>query len=225
MAKIILGTVVTSISGSIGGNTFRRSPYGIILGRKSMGYSRNKLLSNSSLLRLAQVRNVWNNFDPATQNEWKAQALLFTFPDRFGNPIKLTGRMLFIKSYGSLIFADASIPSASDFDTNILEFVTTVSLLDYANEIIEIGVGGFDNNQYFNFAFEIGTNALNAPTFTNRFVCERIMNDSGFGINLYNEFIAQFGIVQIGTPVRLYVTPMNLGGYQGVTQFINFVLA
>ena len=75
MAKIILGATVSAIVGSINGNTFKRTPYGFSLGRKSFGYSRNRLLNNQALGWLAQVRNDWQNLSFAEKDAWNEKAL------------------------------------------------------------------------------------------------------------------------------------------------------
>lgn len=222
MAKIILGATVTAIVGSINGNTFKRTPYGFSLGRKSFGYSRNKLLSNSALGYLAQVRNDWNSLTTIEQNNWNDVALLFKFPDKFGNLINLSGRMLFIKAWATLIQSGSSIKSAAEFNTNIDAFVLSVGTIDIDTDTIEIDITTPSDGQWYYFQVQKMRSSNQPPSFTRRFICLRQNEVGEWTVNLFLQMKAQFGELIIGDYYRVYVTPVNNSGYAGTPITISF---
>ena len=224
MAKIILGATVTAIVGSINGNTFKRTPYGFSLGRKSFGFSRNKLLSNTALGWLAQVRNDWNSLSTIEQNNWNDVAQTFEFPDKFGNPIKLTGRMLFIKSWGTLIQSGSSIKSAAEFNTSTDNFVLSLGTIDLNTDAIDIDITSPSNGQWYYFQVEKLKAVNQSPSFTRRFICLR-HNEVGDGtVNLFLPMKAQFTQLLVGQLYRVYVTAVNESGYSGTINYIDVEL-
>jgi hypothetical protein len=224
MAKILLGGVVTAIVGSIGGTTFKRTPYGFSFGKKSLGFTKNKSLSNKALGYLAQVRNDWNNLGTVEQNNWNDVAQTFEFPDKFGNPIKLTGRMLFIKSWGTLIQSGSSIKSAAEFNTNTDNFVLSLGTIDLNTDAIEIDITSPSSGQWYYFQVERIRKENQAPSFTRRYVCLR-QNEVGDGtINLFLPMKAQFQTLEVDELYRVYVTAVNNSGYAGTVNWIDVEL-
>ena len=216
MAKIILGATVTAIVGSIGGNTFKRTPYGFSLGRKSFGYSRNKLLSNQALGYLGQVRNDWNNLSSSERTAWNDKASLYPMPDKFGNLVTLSGRMLFIKAWGTLIQTRGAVVSADDFNTSTDIFEIAVGIIDISSGSVDIEITSASAGQWYFFQVQKIKSIEQQPSFTRRFVCRRDYVANTFTANLYPEIVAQFGELIVGDCYRVYVTPVNVGGYAGV---------
>ena len=213
MAKILLSGVVTAIVGSINGNTFKRTPYGFSLGRKSFGYSRNKLLSNNALGWLAQVRNDWNSLATIEKNKWNEIALEFKFPDKFGNRINLSGRMLFIKSWGTLIQSGSSIKSAAEFNTNITAFTLSLGTIDIDTDTIEFDITTASAGQWYYFQVQKIHSSNQPPSFTRRFICYRVNKVGSWTVDLFTQMKAQFGQLIVGDYYRVYVTPVNNSGY------------
>lgn len=224
MAKIILGATVTAIVGSINGNTFKRTPYGFSLGRKSFGYSRNKLLSNQALGYLAQVRNEWNNLSSSERTAWNDKALLYPMPDKFGNLIKLSGRMLFIKAWGTLIQTRGAVISADNFNTSTDFFEIEAGTTNINLDTVEIEITSTSAGQWYFFQVQRVKSIEQQPSFTRRFVCRRDFVASTFTANLYTEMMEQFGELIAGDCYRVYVTPVNVGGYAGVPLTVAFVI-
>ena len=225
MAKIILGATVTAIVGSIGGNTFKRTPYGFSLGRKSFGYSRNKLLNNPALGFLAQVRNDWNNLSSSERTAWNDKASLYPVPDKFGNLITLSGRMLFIKAWGTLIQTRGAVISADNFNTSTDFFEIAKGTIDISLDTVDVVITSASAGQWYFFQVQKVKSINQQPSFTRRFVCRRDYVASTFTANLYPEMIAQFGELIVGDCFRVYVTPVNVGGYAGVPLTLAFVIA
>ena len=97
MARILLGGIITSIAGSIGGTTFRRSANGLVMQNKQQVQKRSARSSNSRIAQIASIIKLWNSFDNATVTAWNNAALLYEFKNKFGQPVYYTGRQLFVK--------------------------------------------------------------------------------------------------------------------------------
>lgn len=224
MAKILLSGVVTAIVGSIGGTTFKRTPYGFSFGKKSLGFTKNKSLSNKALGYLAQVRNDWKNLTFPEQEAWNEKALTVKFPDKFGNLINLSGRMLFIKSWATLIQSGSVIKSAADFNTNIDAFTIDTNTIDIGIDKVEFDITSSSSGQWYYFQLQPVRDKLQPPSFTRRFICLRQNKARNFTVNLFTELKEQFGPLVVGSWYRVYVTPVNNGGYAGTPISINFEL-
>ena len=225
MAKIILGATVTAIVGSIGGNTFKRTPYGFSLGRKSFGYSRNKLLNNAALGFLAQVRNDWNNLSNSERTAWNDKASLYPMPDKFGNLITLSGRMLFIKAWGTLIQTRAAVITADNFNTSTDFFEVKPGIIDISLGKVDVVITSASAGQWYFFQVQKIKSVEQKPSYTRRFVCRRDFVAKTFKANLYPQMMEQFGELIVGDFYRVYVTPVNVGGYAGVPLTVAFVIA
>ena len=94
MARILLGSIITSIAGSIGGTTFRRSANGLVMQNKQQVQKRSARSSNSRISQIASIIKLWNGFDNATVTAWNNAALLYEFKNKFGQPVYYTGRQL-----------------------------------------------------------------------------------------------------------------------------------
>ena len=97
MASILLGSIITSIAGSIGGTTFRRSANGLVMQNKQQVQKRSARSKNSRITQIASIVKLWNSFDNATVTAWNNTALLYEFKNKFGQPVYYTGRQLFVK--------------------------------------------------------------------------------------------------------------------------------
>ena len=97
MARILLGSIITSIAGSIGGTTFRRSANGLVMQNKQQVQKRSARSKNSRITQIASIVKLWNSFDNATVTAWNNTALLYEFKNKFGQPVYYTGRQLFVK--------------------------------------------------------------------------------------------------------------------------------
>lgn len=217
MAKILLGAMIANISGSIGGTTFRRTPYGISVGRKSAGYSRNTLLANKSLGNLRAVRNLWESLDAATKKQWAGVAGVNSFPDRFGNQIFLSGRMLFIKCNSPLYAMDATITTAHDFTTATSWFDITNFSIDTFTETSALSIVTIGDRNWFLIAFDVGKKAVNKVSFTRREIIHRVWSSVDFTADIYGALKVKYPYLKAGDEVRAYVRVMNNSGYQGVT--------
>ena len=91
MANIKLGAIISDIQGSIGGTSFRRTPHG----HSAYNKQKKQLLSARALssrrIELAKVFQGWSQLTENERLQINEKALLFQFPDKFGNMKNLTG--------------------------------------------------------------------------------------------------------------------------------------
>jgi hypothetical protein len=108
MANVKLGVVVTEIVGSVGGGTFRRSPNGLVLQKFNRGRAVSKLAQNRQLAKLSSFSQSWSSMAQTEKDKWVQMALVYSFPDKFGDLRKLTGRQLFLKLQGNFLVVNGS---------------------------------------------------------------------------------------------------------------------
>ena len=106
MARFLLGAIVTSIAGSIGGTTFRRTQHGLVCMNKQQVQKRSSLNSNSRISQIASIIKRWSSLDISLITAWNNAALLFEFKDKFGFPVYYSGRELFIKCNTTIMLFD-----------------------------------------------------------------------------------------------------------------------
>lgn len=225
MARILFGALVTQIAGSIGGTTIRRSQNGPIISSKSMGFSRSKYYQNKALNKIASLNGVWRSLSDAERINWKNKAELYTFPDRFGVERHLTGRLLFIKAFGSLINSQDVPPLASEFSKDVKTFNLELLTNDFAGDLFLFQITSDSSSDYYFISAEARPNFLNAPVLNGRRIWDRILDGAPFSFNFFDMMIENYPNLDIGWHFRLYVTPCNIGGYQGTTRAFDFIVA
>ena len=97
MATFKLGAIITDVAGSIGGTTLKRNGAYKVIMNKSSGTPYSRSYNNPSLQYLPFIFKSWSRLSDAEKAAWKEQALLYTFPDKFGTLRTLSGRQLFVK--------------------------------------------------------------------------------------------------------------------------------
>ena len=70
MAKIKLGSLVTEITGKIGGHQFSNSPTGTILANSPSQLKKNSYNLSSNLAVTTTVKQAWRSLSQATRNTW-----------------------------------------------------------------------------------------------------------------------------------------------------------
>lgn len=119
MANIKLGAIISDIQGSIGGTTFRRTPHG----HSAYNKQKKQLLSarslNSRRIEIANIFQGWSKLSSNERNQINEKALLFQFPDKFGNMKNLTGRQLYTKLTSQLIGTGLTVQSWATLDSNV----------------------------------------------------------------------------------------------------------
>lgn len=217
MAIIKLGSIVTSIAGSMGGTTFRRTPRGVISYNKQNRQSRSALASASQRLPIGHLFAQWRFLDKAIQNQYISLASLYSFPDRFGNQVFLSGRQFFTKLNSQLLPVNQVVDLAN-FDDEIPKSVVTEVELSVEDEYLNISVTGVTSSSYICVSFynlrKGGSTKPHAhfkPTFTRLVFASSVLD-------AWDDFKYQFPFAQIGSDFGCNIYFVNPSGFKSPIQ-------
>lgn len=217
MAIIKLGSIVTSIAGSIGGTTFRRTPRGVISYNKQNRQSRSALALASQRLPIGNLFSQWRFLDKAIQNQYISLASLYSFPDRFGNQVFLSGRQFFTKLNSQLLPVN-QVVDLTNFDDEIPKSVVNLLELSVQDEFFNIRVAGVVSSSYicvsvYNIRKGGSTkpHAHFKPTFTQLVVADTTLD-------IWNHFKIQFPFSQIGSDFGCNIYFVNPSGFKSPIQ-------
>lgn len=214
MATIQLGTVITNIAGSVGGQTFRRNGNTITLANKTKGVSRNATLQNLALFQIRQFAQNWNKLSQDDKRIWGTYSTYFLFPDKFGNQRSLSGRMFYIKIQGW----NNAIPRTQLDPSEITSFTDNLYLTNFnintALNAINLTVAGGTDANYILIQAEIFTKNIKAEKFTRRKIIFVAQIFAPYMYNIYDEVLAQFPNLKIGDYLRIYISSQNSKGFR-----------
>ncbi len=219
MATIKMGAIITEIAGSVGGTNFRRFRGTFVMSNKSFGASKNRLLNNVGLFRNVKVIQEWANLTQSARDNWIDAALLFQFPDKFGDLKNLSGRELYIKLITQIRNSTWADPDPTTLDSTVDAIaidsgeITTLPkaevILDaiYANSCMLVQVQRMRS-------------IVTGPVYNKRKVITKENNAYTDEITFTTGFWNTFPYAQIGDLYRVYISPINESGFIGLTQTI-----
>lgn len=206
MATAKLSGFVTEIAGSVGGTTFKRSPYGLVIINKSRGASKNRLLNNPGFLGLQTLRNIWKELSLIHQQAWNTRATEVSFPNKFGNNVFLSGYQLFIKANHILYKNDKTIFDGANFQTSWLDFEIADLTIDEGTKECKISIVAGHTRQVFAFRYNVTRGPLNKPIYNRSEKIQFEFNRDNFEVNLGTEFFKKYPNTKSGDNVRVYVS-------------------
>lgn len=217
MAIIKLGSIVTSIAGSMGGTTFRRTPRGVISYNKQNRQSRSALASASQRLPIGHLFAQWRFLDKSVQNEYISLASLYSFPDRFGNQVFLSGRQFFTKLNSQLLPVN-QVVNLIDFDDEIPKSVVSELELSVVGQHFRVPVVGVVSSSYICVSvYNIrkgGSSKPHAhfkPTFTRLVAVDTVLD-------IWDYFKIQFPFARPGVDFGCNVYFVNHSGFKSPVQ-------
>ena len=220
MATFKLGAIVTDIAGSIGGTTLKRNGGYKVIMNKSSGTPYSRSYNNPSLQYLPFIFKSWSRLDDAEKAAWKEQALLFTFPDKFGTLRTLSGRQLFVK-----LNSQRWLDNPSFVDVATISSFTEVFTLGYAvyeplAPFFNIAVlGSYSGFQKYYVSMEISLQPLRAPSFISRKVIGVYELEAGSGVNILEDILKAYPFFNKNYNARLYICAVNNSGFKSVQQY------
>jgi len=218
MAIFKLGAIVTDIVGSIGGTTFKRGSGNPVMLSKSNGGSRNKLLQNKQLNKIANIFKQWSQLTTTLRDDWNAAALLYEFPDKFGVLRNLSGRQLFTKMNIQLLPVNASITDPAGISSLLPVFSidnSEINILVPSAHVVLTSDAEIGN---YMFSLEISYAPLESPVFSAREVLLVLPVEFSVDANLWDALVAKFPYYGAGYNVRVYVQVVNDSGFKSVAQ-------
>lgn len=219
MATFKLGAIITEIAGSIGGTTLKRNGSYKVIMNKSSGTPYSRSYNNPSLQYLPFIIKSWSRLEAVEKAKWKEQALLYTFPDKFGTLRTLSGRQLFVKLnaqrwLGNPSFVDVdTISSFTEVFT--LGHVIYEPLAPFFNISVEGNYRGF---QKYYVSLEISLQPLRAPSFISRKIIGVYELEAGAGTNILEDILKAYPFFNKNYNARLYICAVNNSGFKSVQQ-------
>lgn len=217
MATIKLGSLITSIAGSIGGTTFRRFSGGVIMSNKVFGASKNRLLKNPALIQLKSVFDKWKLLSLQEKNNWSQIALNYTFPDKFGVYRNITGRQLFTKLVNSCFNVDLPIPLALDVN-NVVPIFNLVDFDIQEGLTAWLKFDVFNTTTILQIQIELIDNLSIKETFTRRKIISTGLVNSVGEFDFGTQFWALYPLLTTGQLVRVYFATVNNSGFKSLIQ-------
>ena len=220
MATFKLGAIITDIAGSIGGTTLKRNGGYKVIMNKSSGTPYSRSYNNPSLQYLPFIFKSWSRLDDAEKAAWAAQALLFTFPDKFGTLRTLSGRQLFVKLNAQRWLDTPSIidvSTISSFTENFtLGNVAYEPLAPFFNLSVEGDYSGF---QKYYVSLEVSLQPLRAPSFISRKIIGVYALQAYQGANILEDVLKVYPFFNEKYNARLYICAVNNSGFKSVQQY------
>jgi len=224
MAVAKLGMIITEIAGSIGGTTLKRQSGNIAVYNKSRGPNKSVTLKNKALGWMNVVRGVWHSYSTGDKNGWNNVASEYTFPDKFGNQRNITGYQLFTKANNALYAVTGNTINSDGYYQGIEIFSIVDYEISFDTKQCNVGITYSGSGQFFLCGFDVSCKEDSKPIYNKRKIIFSGYDDEDFTMEVNQFFWASFPWVQIGQNVRVYVTPMNRGGYKGVPIYKDFIV-
>jgi hypothetical protein len=220
MAIFKLGSIVTSIVGSIGGTTFKRGPGNLVISKKSMGASRSKLQANKQLGAIANIFQRWQQLTEYERNAWVFVAPGFLFPDKFGVMRALTGRQLFTKLNIQALPAGFVILDPSGINSVVPAFELSQAFIytngDSATAIVNVPAGVMT----YLVQAQCSNQKIFTPVFSKRKVIATGVTSGNATIEFTEGFFAENPHLNNTSSVVIFVTAINEFGFKSVTQSV-----
>lgn len=215
--KIQLGMIVTQMAGSVAGQTVRRYRGGHIFQNKAQ-YTANSINGrNRQISLMSSVFRAWSQLTNDERNQWNAVAPGYTFPDKFGNPVVISGRALFTKLSAVCLAASLAPPVPTALDA-------TLPYIDWTPIEWEASQATYDIDFTSNIypvklilkacRLRFSTNVVSPRRAS---LVEYRVIDSPPGWDCRDAFIAKFGTINEGDCFMLTLTPVSPSGFLGAT--------
>ena len=220
MATFKLGAIITDIAGSIGGTTLKRNGSYKVIMNKSSGTPYSRSYNNPSLQYLPFIFKSWSRLDDAEKKAWKEQALLFTFPDKFGTLRTLSGRQLFVKLNAQRWLDTPSFVDVSTISSFTENFtLNKVAYGSWAPFFYISVVGDYSSSQKYYVSLEISLQPLRAPSFISRKIIgvyELLPYEEK---NILPDILKAYPFFNKNYNARLYICAVNNSGFKSVLQY------
>lgn len=219
MATFKLGSIITDIAGSIGGTTLKRNGSYKVIMNKSSGTPYSRSYNNPSLQYLPFIFKSWSRLDDAEKAAWKEQALLFTFPDKFGTLRNLSARQLFVKLNAQRWLDTPSFVDVSTISSFTENFTIDHVIFNSTEPRFNFAVNGnYSGLQKYYVSLEISLQPLRAPSFISRKVIGVYELWANSGVNIIEDVLKAYPFFNRNYNARLYICAVNNSGFKSVQQ-------
>ena len=219
MATFKLGAIITDIAGSIGGTTLKRNGSYKVIMNKSSGTPYSRSYNNPSLQYLPFIFKSWSRLSDAEKAAWKEQALLYTFPDKFGTLRTLSARQLFVKLNAQRWLDTPSFVDVSTISSLTMNFGIEHVIYNSREPRFDIAVNGYSSgSQKYYVSMEISLQPLRAPTFVSRKIIGVYEFSAYGGANIIDDVMLAYPFFNRNYYARIYMCDINDSGFKSVQQ-------
>jgi len=213
MAKIQLGTIVTDIKGSIAGTTFRRSQHAISMFNKVGRNNKNASKHNSRAGNFSQLSTRYNQLTEIQRAWWADNATRFTFLNKFGSPVYLTARQLFIKLNMQLLVTGEQVPDTGTMVSDTENTSITSVTIDVGTQEVSIEISDRVDNSYLCFYAQVTTAGRTTPNQNKKQVFFYVYRSSDTTFSVGPEFFAVLPFVSEGQKIQVTAYTINNFGF------------
>lgn len=214
MATVKLGVMISEIAGSLGAVTFRRFRGTTIVSQKQRGASRNALLQNSAINVLSPIFQEWKGLSDAVRDKWISEALLFTFPDKFGTMRNITGRELFIKLTVNCKYAGFPPPDVYALTDHVPYTPIPISTIISLSGSVTLGSSIIFSENRYTLQAEILKNNSISESYTRRKILNHQIAPESFSLVWVSFFAKNFPNAEVGDVMRFYIKRVNSSGFK-----------
>ena len=219
MATFKLGAIITDIAGSIGGTTIKRNGSYKVIMNKSSGTPYSRSYNNPSLQYLPYIFKSWARLSEPEKAAWKEQALLYTFPDKFGTLRTLSARQLFVKLNAQRWLDIPSFVNVSTLSSFTENFTIDHVVYNPTEPRFNFAVNGnYKGYQKYYVSLEISLQPLRAPSFISRKVIAIYKLSANSGVNIIDDVMLAYPFFNENYNARLYICAVNNSGFKSVWQ-------
>lgn len=213
MAQIQLGTIVTDIKGSIAGTTFRRSQHSITMFNKIGRNNKNASKPNSRAGSFSKITYNYNQLTEIERAWWADNATRFTFLNKFGSPVYLTGRQLFIKLNMQLLVTGETVPNTGSMVSDVENTSITSVSINVGTQEVFIEISDRVENSYLCFYAQVTTAGRITPNQNKKQVFFFVYRSSDTNFSVGPEFFALLPFVSEGQKIQVTAYTINNFGF------------
>ena len=220
MATFKLGAIITDIAGSIGGTTLKRNGSYKVIMNKSSGTPYSRSYNNPSLQYLPFIFKSWSHLSDVEKAAWKEQALLYTFPDKFGTLRNLSARQLFVKLNAQGYFLNGSLINPHGINSELDVYsINQAVFVPGLNQFTFAVTNNSGSAQYYYVSIELSLQPLRTPTFISRKIVGVYVILGTSGVDILADILALYPFFSQVYNARLYVQAVNTSGFKSVMQY------
>lgn len=109
MAKITLGSIIGSISGSIGSVTFQQGRFGMVARQKPYPYKTNSSKASLYTSQFFYLAKYWRSLTDSQKNDWVDYAATVALTNRYGGVYYITGYNMFVLCNSNRLLCGLSV--------------------------------------------------------------------------------------------------------------------
>jgi hypothetical protein len=143
MARVVYGSIVQELIGSVGAGTFQQNTSGSILRQKSSNVKKTSLLLNDSKSTFSTVLNHWKTLSQSDRESWSTFAATYDYISQYNVTEKLTGFQYFISCNINTLLYNNQLLSTAPVFTAISNFPAFT--LSIAANNIYLNAASFDD--------------------------------------------------------------------------------